>query len=48
MKQKIIFSAELTKSEDERVSPLSSPEMDLLTQSESGLGTQNQSIKTKE
>ena len=47
MKQKIIFSAELTKSED-RVSPLSSPEMDLLTQSESGLGTQNQSIKTKE
>ena len=47
MKQKIIFSAELTRSE-ERVSPLSSPEMDLLTQSESGLGTQNQSIKTKE
>ena len=48
MKQKIMFSAELTKSEDERVSPLSSPEMDLLTQSESGLGTQNQSLKTKE
>ena len=45
MKQKIIFSAELTKS-DERISALSSPEMDLLTQSDpSGLTTQNQSIK---
>ena len=48
MRQKIMFSAELSKTED-RVSQLSSPEMDLcITRSESGLTTQNQSIKTKE
>ena len=46
MQKRIIFSAELTKSEED--GPISSPEMDLLTQSESGFNTQNQSMKTKE
>ena len=46
MQKRIIFSAELTKSEEE--GPISSPEMDYLTQSESGFNTQNQTMKTKE
>ena len=45
MQKRIIFSAELTQEEE---GPISSPEMDMLTQSESGLNTQNQSMKTKE